>query len=200
MVDIFRYLMLLVGSELLLLVKQSVHNCTWILAWFWSWIAYYHFNDFTRLKYCWIRCRLAVLGLRMVLVPGSTFTSLKNSLTTLTNLGKNYMLFCLSLSPIYIELRLLQSQGSTSVGDIVAFKISYEAGSLISCYDRLLCPIWEVSRCLTPSCARFKGVQWLYKSGKHSVLTTGRPSSESRTMEHVGWEVENTGPQEEKDT
>jgi hypothetical protein len=30
MVDIFQYLMLLVGSELLLLVKQSIHNCTWI--------------------------------------------------------------------------------------------------------------------------------------------------------------------------
>jgi hypothetical protein len=53
------------------------------------------------LKYCWIRCRLAVLGLRMVLVPGSTFTSLENSLTTLTNLGRNYTLFRLSLSPIY---------------------------------------------------------------------------------------------------
>jgi hypothetical protein len=30
MVDIFWYLMLVVGSELPLLVKQSVHNCTWI--------------------------------------------------------------------------------------------------------------------------------------------------------------------------
>jgi hypothetical protein len=30
MVDIFWYLTLVVGSELPLLVKQSVHNCTWI--------------------------------------------------------------------------------------------------------------------------------------------------------------------------
>jgi hypothetical protein len=101
MVDIFWYLTLVVGSELPLLVKQSVHNCTWIEHGSGPGIAYYRFNNLTRLKYCWIRCRLAVLGLRMVLVPGSTFTSLENSLTTLTNLGKNYTLFRLSLSPIY---------------------------------------------------------------------------------------------------
>jgi hypothetical protein len=56
----------------------------------------------------------------------------------------------------------------------------------------------QVSQRSMPSCARFKGVHQLYKSGKHSVLTAGRPSSESRTTEHVGWEVEKKGPQEKK--
>jgi hypothetical protein len=76
-------------------------KCTWIKHGSGPGLAYYHFHDFTRLKDCWIWCWLAVLGLRMVLVLGSTFTSLENSLTTLTNLGKNYLLFCLSLSPAY---------------------------------------------------------------------------------------------------
>jgi hypothetical protein len=35
----------------------------------------------------------AGLSLVLVLVLGSTFTSLKNSLTTLMNLGSNYLLF-----------------------------------------------------------------------------------------------------------
>jgi hypothetical protein len=52
MVDIFWYLMLLVGTELRLLVKQSVHNCTWIEHGSGPGIAYYRFNNLTRLKYC----------------------------------------------------------------------------------------------------------------------------------------------------
>ena len=52
MVDIFWYLTLLVGSELPLLVMQSVHNCTWIKHGSGPGIAYYRFNNFTRLKYC----------------------------------------------------------------------------------------------------------------------------------------------------
>jgi hypothetical protein len=67
MVDIFWYLTLVVGSELPLLVKQTVHNCTWIKHGFGPGIASYDLNNFTRLKYCWIQCWLAVLGLRMVL-------------------------------------------------------------------------------------------------------------------------------------
>jgi hypothetical protein len=52
MVDIFWYLTLVVGSELPLLVKQSVHNCTWIEHGSGPGIAYYHFNNLARLKYC----------------------------------------------------------------------------------------------------------------------------------------------------
>jgi hypothetical protein len=52
MVDIFWYLTLVVGSELPLLVKQSVHNCTWIEHGSGPGIAYYRFNNLTRLKYC----------------------------------------------------------------------------------------------------------------------------------------------------
>jgi hypothetical protein len=54
MVDIFWYLTLLVGSELPLLVMQIVHNCTcWIKHGSGPKMAYYyHFNEFTRLKYC----------------------------------------------------------------------------------------------------------------------------------------------------
>jgi hypothetical protein len=43
---------LVVGLELPLLVKQSVHNCTWIEHGSGPGIAYYHFNNLTRLKYC----------------------------------------------------------------------------------------------------------------------------------------------------
>jgi hypothetical protein len=52
MVDIFWYLTLVVGSELPLLLKQSVHNCTWIEHGSGPGIAYYHFHNRTRLKYC----------------------------------------------------------------------------------------------------------------------------------------------------
>jgi hypothetical protein len=52
MVDIFWYLTLVVGSELPLLVKQTVHNCTWIKHGFGPGIASYDLNNFTRLKYC----------------------------------------------------------------------------------------------------------------------------------------------------
>jgi hypothetical protein len=52
MVDIFWYLTLVVGSELPLLVNQSVHNCTWIEHGSGPGIAYYRFNNLTRLKYC----------------------------------------------------------------------------------------------------------------------------------------------------
>jgi hypothetical protein len=52
MVDIFWYLTLVVGSELPLLVKQSIHNCTWIEHGSGPGIAYYRFNNLTRLKYC----------------------------------------------------------------------------------------------------------------------------------------------------
>jgi hypothetical protein len=51
-VDIFWYLTLVVGSELLLFVKQSVHNCTWIEHGSGPGIAYYRFNNLARLKYC----------------------------------------------------------------------------------------------------------------------------------------------------
>jgi hypothetical protein len=87
-------------------------------------IAYYHFNDFTSLKYRYTRCRLAVLGLRMVLVPGSTFTFQENSSLTITLANElrseritRYFALVYLLSTV--ELRLLQSQGSTSVRDTV---------------------------------------------------------------------------------
>jgi hypothetical protein len=50
--DIFWYSTLLVRSELPLLVMQIVHNCTWIKHGSGPKMAYYHFNNFTRLKYC----------------------------------------------------------------------------------------------------------------------------------------------------
>jgi hypothetical protein len=54
MVDIFWYLTLLVGSELPSLFMQNVHYLfvQRIKHGSGHGIAYYHFNDFTRLKYC----------------------------------------------------------------------------------------------------------------------------------------------------